>query len=426
MSKNLKIHNVGKSTRATIVDILVLCEQGSYSNEILPVRLSRSKFNDSDKALITKVVYSTLRQQIRIDYALEKISTRKLKSIDQIARAGLRSVICQLIDGFDMHAALNETIKVLPFSLKGFVNAISRKAIELHKSEMLFVDEPDNIKLSIPKWILEETQQVFGSLSEQVSHSFNQASLVTLAPVKVNPIQVEQSRSGEIVKESRLLTNTGDLKNAEYIKSGDYIVADQGSQLVASVITANSESRVLDVCSAPGGKSVMISRKVHDVFSSDISPRRLEKLLQTKERVGAKNIFCFAADACKLPIDRGMKFDSILVDAPCSGLGVLRRRPDARHNISFEDMQKLSVLQKQILQSIIPYVKDQGELVYSVCTFSRSETIAIDEWLQVEYPQLLAQEIELDSPLISKLGRGYLLAGSEENDSMYILKLKKF
>jgi len=425
MSKNLKIHNVNNSARATILDILVLCGQGSYSNEILPARLSRSKFIEPDKALITKVVYSTLRQQIRIDYAIEKISSRKLKSVDPIARAALRSTICQLIDGFEMHAALNETVKVLPFSLKGFVNAVSRKAIELHKKEKLFIDEPENVELSLPDWIFAETQSVFGDKASEVANSFNLPAFVTLAPVNKDPMPVIKSREGVLVKKARLITNTGDLFNSPYLKSGDYIVSDQGSQLVASCVSADKTQTVLDVCSAPGGKAIMVSQKASAVFASDISPRRMEKLIQTRERVGADNVYCFASDALDLPFDEDQKFDSVLVDAPCSGLGVLRRRPDARHNITPEDVSELHQLQKKILTSTSKLVKENGELVYSVCTFTKSETIDIDDWLKSEHPELVAQEMVFNSPLVSPLGRGYLVAGTQDNDAMYILKLVK-
>jgi len=425
MSKNLKIHNVGKSARATILDVLVHCEDGSYANEILPARLSRSKFIEPDKALITKVVYSTLRQQIRIDFALEKISSRKLKSIDPIARAALRSVVCQLVEGFDMHAVLNETVKVLPFSLKGFVNAISRKAIEMHKKQDLYVGEPEHVCLSLPKWIYEETKSVFGAQAQAVANSFNLPAFITLAPVVKNPISVDSSRNGEIISDAKLITHTGDLANSKYLKSGDYIVADQGSQLVAKCVSTDKDKDVLDVCSAPGGKSIMISQTARVVFASDISPKRMEKLVQTKERVGANNIYCLAADALSLPFKEEQQFDSILLDAPCSGLGVLRRRPDARHNIKIEDVENLSELQKEIFNKVSRFVKNGGELVYSVCTFTKSETIGMDEWLLREFPEFVAQDLDIENSMITKLGRGYLLAGSQDNDAMYILKLKK-
>lgn len=115
----------------------------------------------------------------------------------------------------------------------------------------------------------------------------------------------------------------------------------------------------------------------------------------------------------------------MLVDAPCSELGVLRRRPDARHNITEKNVSELGLLQKEILESVIPLVATGGELIYSVCTFTKAETVEIDNWIHKNYPELLAKEIHFDSPLLTSVGRGYLLEGTQDNDSMYLLQLVK-
>lgn len=200
-----------------------------------------------------------------------------------------------------MHAAVNETVKVLPFSLKGFVNAVSRKAIDSHSKGTLFLGEPDYVSYSLPKWIYNETQEVFGKKAQKVSESFNSIASVTLAPISTKPMDVANARVGELVSEARLLKQTGNLSDSPLLKSGDYIVSDQGSQLIAACLDLNGSEIVLDVCSAPGGKSLMMAKRAKRVFASDISPNRMERLMQSQLRVGASNVQCFCADALNLP-----------------------------------------------------------------------------------------------------------------------------
>ena len=423
--KHSRLRNVSSSARAAIIDLLLLCEDGAFANNILPARLSRSNFNDQDKALITKVVYSTLRQQIKIDHALSKLSNRPLSKLDPVALCALRSIVSQIQQGFDVYAVVDETVKVIPFSLKGFVNAIARKASELNSENKLFVDETPAIQAGLPQWIYDEVSSVFPNRIPETLEALNASASVTLAPITGKELLVEGARRGEICPSSLLVRSAGDISKLDPIQSGKAVVADQGSQLVVEAVLAKATDTVLDVCSAPGGKSILLSRRTDKVFACDVSPDRLLKLEQTLDRVDVHNVFSFSADARKLPFSSETIFDKVLVDAPCSGLGVLRRRPDARHRITTEDIVDLVQLQKEILTSASKYVAVGGYLIYSVCTFSRAETIGIDEWIEDELKSFSAEQIPFDTDLVTKAGRGYQLCPTADNDSMFVLRLRR-
>lgn len=421
--KHSRVRNVSTSTRACIIDLLCLCDEGAFANDIVPARLSRSSFSDSDRALITKVVYSTLRAQVRIDFALSKVSNRPLNKLDPIALAALRSIVAQLIDGFDMYAVVDETIKVVPFSLKGFINALARKVIALHEKGDLFVGESAETASALPSWIFEEVHKVFGERADAAIDALNGSASVTLAPMHDGAINVEGARVGEIIPESRLVKSSGAISQLDAVSSGSAIVVDQGSQLVVQCVD-EKDQLVLDVCCAPGGKSFLLSRGAKAVISCDVSANRMQKLLDTQSRLHRSNVEILACDARALPFTVE-SFDRVLVDAPCSGLGVLRRRPDARHRIALDDVAELVRLQREIVLSASQMVKAGGKLVYSVCTFTVAETIEMDEWMKNELPDFKADEMEFTTPLVQPLGRGYILTPTADNDAMYVLRLTK-
>lgn len=421
MAKELSIRGVSKSPRAAMVDLLAHCENGAYANDIVPARLSRSNFSDSDKALITKIVYSTLRQQIRIDFAINKLTTKPVEELDAIARNALRSIACQCVEGIGAYAAVDETVKVMPFKLKGFVNAVARKIAEQYKSQKLFIDEPKNIKVSLPVWIVDEVEAVFGD--DEVFLALNLPAQVSLAPISDDEFVIDGAMPGAIFRDSLLIKSKGNIADLDPIKNGQAVVIDQGSRLVAQCVDVQSGQNVLDVCSAPGGKSILLSQNTNYVIANDLEVSRLTMFKENIERCHIKNISLLSSDARNLPLSENAVFDRVLIDAPCSGLGVLRRRPDARNRISQNDVEELSALQKEIIQAASKYVKSGGKLIYSVCTFTKQETTQIDQWLENELKDFEAEVIDFKHDLFSKAGRGYLLAPTAQNDAMYVLRL---
>lgn len=425
---NSKLKNISSNSRACIIDLLILCNDGAYANEIVPSRLSRSDFEAQDRAMITNVVYSTLRNQIRIDNALSKISKRPLNKLDTIVLNALRSVSSQIMLGFDAHGVVNETVSVMPFAFKSFVNALSRKIVNDIASNKFFINETLSDEYSLPGWIIDEMQNVFGGDSEKYLPYFNEAPSVTLFALSESDVSsngiVARSSAGELVESAMVLESAGDIAELEIIKSGNAIVVDQGSQLIIKSIPLKASDRVLDLCSAPGGKAFMMSTKAERIYANDISLSRLTKFNDTKKRCKIENVFGIVSDATKTAFKEN-EFDVVLVDAPCSGLGVLRRRADARNNIEKDIVNELFDLQKEIISKSIELVKPGGIYVYSVCTFSDKETRQIDNWIEETHPELEAIEPEnLPSVVISK-ARGFLIPPGQNNDSMYFVVFRK-
>jgi 16S rRNA (cytosine967-C5)-methyltransferase len=420
MTKKQSLRNVERSSRGTIIDLLMRCDEGAYANDLVPARLSRSQFSPQDRALITKVVYSTLRQQIRLDFAIAKLSKRPFSSLDPIVISALRSVASQLVDGFDMHGVVNETVKVLPFSMKGFVNALSRKMIDAHKNNKLFEGESEAVASAFPPWIYNEIKSTFDQTTNDVVAALNSSATVTLAPLGQD---LALGEAGNLIGGARLISGMGDISQLDVMKEGKAIVADQGSQLVAQCVDPQPQDVVLDLCCAPGGKTFLIAEKAKHVIANDVSESRMEKVAHTLDRIHADNVTTNISDARTYQFTQ--RIDRMLIDAPCSGLGVLRRRPDARHRITTDRVDELVHLQKEILSAAISQMTSGTKLIYSVCTFTEAETIEVDRWLETKFPELVPEKINFEHVLFNQHGRGYLLTPTAENDSMYILRLTK-
>lgn len=283
-------------------------------------------------------------------------------------------------------------------------------------------------KRECPNGYTKKSKSVFPEDVPGATDALNASSRVTLAPLGRNVILSEGKNlfePGKIIETSRLVSSMGDIGELEDLKNGKALVVDQGSQLVVQCVDGQPTDKVFDMCCAPGGKSFLLAQECTHVVSSDLGFSRMRKFRETQERIGADNVFPLVCDATQLPLDARHHFDRVLVDAPCSGLGVLRRRPDARHRMTPESVSELVELQKKILTSVITHVPSGAYLIYSVCTFTTKETQGIDEWLQSNYPELVADDLSDISPALTKRGRGFLLAPTVQSDAMYVLRLRK-
>lgn len=422
MSKSQKLRNIETSPRAFAIDLLALCEDGAFANDLVPNRLSKSRLNPKDRAVVTNIVYSTLRNQIRIDFALQKVVDRPLNKLDLLTLIALRTVVSQMMSGFDVYAVVDETVKVLPFRSKGFVNGVSRTISRLYEKGLLFTDEPDHVKASLPEWTYDEIEKVFINLpTKQICDALNSAPHITLADLDQMDKTGLKFKNGELVESAILLESSGDLNDLEQIKNGEAIVVDQGSQFIARVVNPSKDETVLDVCCAPGGKSFLLAVKAKKVVANDISESRLRKMLDTQSRVNMKNLSINVGDARDLSLAENELFDKVLVDAPCSGLGVLRRRPDARHRITKSQIVDLVQLQKEIFSGALKRVKPGGKIFYSVCTFTNEETIDFVDWVEKEFPALKVLDIPHDHELLLSRNNGILVIPTKDNDSMFII-----
>lgn len=365
--------------RAVALTALHRIDEGAYANLALPAVLDRSKLDERDRGFVTELVYGVTRMQRALDALVDPYL---LRPVEPSVRAALRLGAYQLhFLRVPAHAAVAETVACVHGAARGLVNAVLRKVAA---APAVWPD--DASRLSYPDWIFERLvadlgrDDAIGALEQM-----NVAADVTERP--------------------------------------DGYVQDRASQWVAASVQAQPGERILDVCAAPGGKATALAATGAAVVAVDRRLRRAQLVVENAHRVGAALAGVVAADGTAAPF-RDHSFDRVLVDAPCSGLGVLRRRPDARWRIEPADVDRLAALQRRLLAGARALVRPGGVLVYSVCTLTAAETVAIDAWLEECFPDLGA--LPPPPPPWIPAGRGArLLPQTAGTDGMFLLSLHR-
>ncbi len=232
---------------------------------------------------------------------------------------------------------------------------------------------------------------------------------------------------GSLVPDALLVRHTGDLAALPAVRDGRVSPQDQASQAIVGILDPQPGERVLDLASAPGGKATAAAERMRGdglVVAADLHPGRVRTVVRAAERLALQSIVVpVLADGSSPPVRAGA-FDRVLLDAPCSGLGVLRRRPDARWRVEPSDVDALAKLQRVLLAAAADAVRPGGRLVYSVCTLTRAETIAIDAWAADALPEFVA--ITPPSAPWRTHGRGAILLPSDaRSDGMFVLALER-
>ena len=345
-------------------------EGGAYANLVLSGVLDRSGLGAADRGFVTDLVYGTTRMRRACDHLVDGFVDRPL---DGRVRNALRLGAYQLaFAGVPPHAAVGETVEVAPRPARGLVNAVLRR-VAAAPDPRRWPD--DATRLSVPDWVLAElTASIGGAAAEAALATMNEPATVSARD--------------------------------------DGYVQDPASQQVAAAVGAGPGERVLDLCAAPGGKATALAAAGAVVVAADVRPRRSEMLARNARRVAtdaaAGRVLAVTADGTRPPC-RAAGFDRVLVDAPCSGLGTLRRRPDLRWRVTPDSVERLADLQRRLLGAAAGLVRPGGTLVYSVCTLTAAETTGVDDWLARAHPDLVPQPAPPLDPLWQPWGRGALL-----------------
>jgi 16S rRNA (cytosine967-C5)-methyltransferase len=386
-------------------------------------------------------VYGTVRMRRALDFMLAAVSNRGIASLDPPVRAALRLGAYQLLIGVPAHAAVGETVEVVDTRTRGFVNgvlrALARKGPPFPLPEGRDV-ESLALRTSHPDWIVRSLVSLFG-LDDAIAtlELDNTPPPVTL---RVNPLCATpeamtaelvvagaEVAPGMLVPGALLVRHAGDLGALPAIAEGRATPQDQASQAIVAILDPKPGDRVLDIAAAPGGKATASAERLHGdglVVAADLHPGRVRTVVRAAERIGVRRTLAtIVADGRHPPVRAGA-FDRVLLDAPCSGLGVLRRRPDARWRVQPGDVHELSQLQRVLLAAAAGAVKPGGRLVYAVCTLSNEETLEVDEWACTELPELVAEPCP--PPPWRPHGRGAILLPSDaRTDGMFVLSLTR-
>jgi 16S rRNA (cytosine967-C5)-methyltransferase len=427
-------------SRGIAVEALVRVEAGAYSHILLPELLRKQALEPRDRAFVTELVYGTLRRQRTLDHLLARVSSRPLATLDPGVRAALRVGAYQLYAGTSPHAAVGETVGVVAERARGFANGVLRSLARLGPPWPLPAGDDVaaiGVRTSHPDWIVQTFVDELGADAARATLELdNEPPPVTL---RVNPMRATRGEAatelrahgvevedGSLAPGALLARHTGDLGELDAVRDGRVSPQDQASQAVVAALDPRPGERVLDVAAAPGGKALAAAECIGDdgvVVAADVHPNRVRAISRATQRLGLRSVAPIAADGRRLPV-RDASFDRALLDAPCSGLGVLRRRPDARWRVQPHDVTQLATLQRELLTSAARAVRPGGRLVYSVCTLTRLETLAVDAFAASELSDFVACE-QPGAPWRTH-GRGALLVPSVAGtDGMFVLVLER-
>ncbi|HUT52015.1 MAG TPA: 16S rRNA (cytosine(967)-C(5))-methyltransferase RsmB [bacterium] len=370
----------------------------SYADIVRDELTKREHADARERALMAELTYGVLRWKLLLDYYLEQVADRRMKKVERKARIALRLGAYQLLmmDRIPDAAAVNESVALAPAQARGFANAVLRalaKGREGLKGPERIADPVERLSVaeSHPRWLVEEWVERLGyEGAAALCRANNQRPGLTL---RVNLARI--GREALI----RLLTKSGvEARAGKYsplavrieagaapaelpgFADGLFAVQDEASQLAGLVLGPRPGELALDACAAPGTKSLMLMQLMEGrgrVIAVDVHEGRLKRMAAEAKRLGIRNVTRVVADASG-PIEfpkrfQGALFDRVLVDAPCTGLGTVRRRPEIKWRRRPEDAAERAVLQKKIITNVASLVKPGGTLVYSTCTFTREE-----------------------------------------------------
>jgi 16S rRNA (cytosine967-C5)-methyltransferase len=373
--------------RRAAFEILREVEAGAFSSILLAEYEPQLK--PADRALCHELVLGVLRWQLWLDKLVEHYAKRAVESLDLPVRIALRMGLYQLrfLTRVPASAAVNEAVNLVRSarvsSAAAFVNAVLRRAIrEADFDPSTAVVDPLEklaIETSHPRWLVERWARQFGV--EEAAAFARANNRVPPTAFRVVDRDFTDLENQLVLEPSKVAENAWRVSGAasrlrELAAEGKIYLQDEASQLVAQTVEIQPGERVLDLCAAPGSKTTLMALRANDsalIVASDRSPTRLNTVVKTGELQKLTSIKSVVLDATKsLPFDNSV-FDRILIDAPCSGTGTLRRNPEIRYRISENDIHTLATQQKLFLQNATRVLKPGGQLVYSTCSVEREE-----------------------------------------------------
>ena len=468
--------------REIVLEVLLeITEKGQFSHIILRDVLWKYQYLEKrERAFITRVTEGTLEHMIEIDYILDRFSKVKVKKMKPVIRAILRSAVYQLkyMDSVPDSAVCNEAVKLAVrkgFSgLKGYVNGVLRSvargidSVQYPKEKM----EELSVRYSCPEWVLDLWSGSYDiEVIEMMLRDFQKEKPVTIRCClnRTTPDELKKRLEAEGVKAeihpylpyAFQISGYDHLNDLETFQDGLFVVQDISSMLVAEIAAPSAGAQVLDVCAAPGGKALHVAEKLFlaeavcgdaacagnksgggaaagcgiedqmppgHVEARDLTELKVDMIRENIERTGLPNITAVCRDASVPDETAAESADIVIADLPCSGLGVIGKKPDLRYKASPDGIDSLVRLQRQILSCAQDYVKPGGTLVYSTCTVNPAENMDNVHWLMEQYPEFILDDIrgklcpELRDNVMEN-GCIQLLPGVHKSDGFFIARL---
>ncbi|WP_394522198.1 16S rRNA (cytosine(967)-C(5))-methyltransferase RsmB [Lacrimispora sp. JR3] len=392
-------------SREIALDILIeILERSGYSHIILRQALNKYQYLDKpERAFISRIAEGTVEYLLQIDYVIDSFSNTKVKKMKPVIRTILRMSVYQLLymDRVPDSAVCNEAVKLAVkrkfTGLKGFVNGVLRN-ISRNKDHLSWPNA--SVRYSMPDWIVSMWEEAYGketAVTMMESFLKNKKTTVRCNLARSSKEEIIKSLQGQGVN----VTESGISEGVLYLENYDYLeglaafndgliqVQDLSSVFVGEAAAPKEGDYVIDVCGAPGGKSIHMADKLHGtgmVEVRDLTEYKVSLIKENIDRCGFKNIRTKVQDALVSDQESIEKADIVIADLPCSGLGIIGRKPDIKYRLKQEDLASLASLQREILTVVQSYVKPGGKLVFSTCTINKKENEENVRWFLEHFP----------------------------------------
>ena len=432
--------------RETALNALIACRKsGAWSNGVLKELTRRDRLDSRDAALATRLCYGVLQNRNRLDFYLRQLLTGKLKDLHPVVRDILHLGLYQIyeLDKIPDSAAVNESVALAKKYCKNpkaasLVNGVLRSAVRTRgqlKEPVSYADRyshPDELisllKQNLPKGKLEATL-IADNTAPQTVVQVNTLRISTAKLVERLAAEQVQAQPHGWMQDCLILSGTGSIENLPSFREGCFYVQDPASRL--SVLCAGlpkEDIRVLDCCAAPGGKSFAASIAMEgrgSITSCDIHAHKTELIAGGAARLGLTNITPRQQDAT-VPVPQWENaMDAVLADVPCSGLGIIRKKPDIRYK-DLAQTEQLPQLQLQILKTQASYVKPGGILMYSTCTLLRRENEDVVNAFLAQHPDFHPEPLPLPEVFPqNESGMLTLIPGEYDTDGFFICRLRR-
>ena len=428
-----------KNIKLDIVNLLDEIQNGKYSNIQLNYYFSKNNYTKKEKMFITNVINVVIKNLIYIDYLIGKsVRNVKKRKIKQLLRISVAQLFFMESDNAGVIFEAGEITKILNVHQVGFVNATLQKILKNKEKfdEEIPKDNRESIVLSYPQWFVNKMKIDYPDDYLEMLKSYKKRSYLS---VRFDKNKITSEKFEELLKNIKtdVLFSVGEvyyLSNAnifdtEIYKNGNVVIQDASSYLAVRNLGVKDGETVLDACSAPGGKSLAILQLFNPkkLISTDIHEHKVKLLNEIKNKYGYSNFEVKLNDATQIE-NLDTMFDKILLDMPCSGLGVLRKKPEKIYELTANDIKNLKKLQKKIFESAYKSLKNGGEIVYSTCTFSKNENTNNIQYFLEKYEDLEILEVEIPENIENirdEFEGVYISYKNEYMDGFYIAKLRK-
>ena len=423
------------------INLISQVGKGAYSNIVLNETFKTLNINSKEKAFMTEIFYGVLRNKKFLDYIIEK-NTKEIKKewIRNLLRISIYQITFMDSDNKGIVWEATELAKKYSIAISKFINGTLRNYLRNKDSELKNLADEKNYEVlySIPKWFYNILEKQYRN--ENLKQAITSLKKVPYLSVRVNKLKYTEKEFEEFLKEKDIqiikkvdtvyYINSGLIINSEEFKTGKIIAQDASSYLAAKNLEVIPNELVLDICAAPGGKTAVLAENMEnrgEIIAIDIHQHKIKLIDTNMKKLGIDIVKATVMDARNVN-KQGRKFDKILVDVPCSGYGVIRKKPEILYSKNRENIEELAKLQLEILNSAADILKDGGELIYSTCTITDEEnTNNIEKFLK-EREEFKVEKLYIPKNVsgdYDSLG-GFCINYKEEiMDNFYIIKLKK-